>query len=114
MKTIFATSVAALALLPGAAFAGPYVNVEANTGFVGSDYSASTVDTHVGYEGEGWYVQGGPTIVSADGLENEVELSGKVGGSIDVTESLGIYGELSLITGEEISYGTKAGVKYKF
>lgn len=114
MKTIFATSVAALALLPGAAFAGPYVNVEANSAVFGEDYLGTVIDNHVGYEGKGWYIQGGPSIVAGDGVDAEVELSGKVGASVAVSESVDVYGELSAITGEEISYGGKLGAKFKF
>ena len=114
MKTIFATSIAALALMPSAAFAGPYVNVEANSAVYGEDYLYTVIDNHVGYEGEGWYIQAGPSIVAGDGIDSEVELSGKVGGSVALSESIALYGELSAITGEEISYGTKAGVKWNF
>ena len=46
----------------GAAQAGPYVNVEANSGFTGSDYSGTAMDIHVGYEGSNWYVQAGPVL----------------------------------------------------
>ena len=56
------------------AFAGPYVNVETNAGWVGDDYTAAVTDLHVGYEGPigesaGWYVQGGPALVNVDGEE---------------------------------------------
>jgi hypothetical protein len=51
-KSVFAAT-AALSMSAGAAFAGPYVNVEANSGFVGSDYSGTVTDLHVGYEGSG-------------------------------------------------------------
>ena len=109
------------AILPAAliaaapAVAGPYVNVEANSGFTGSDYSGTVIDNHIGYEGSNWYIQGGPSIVSPDGGESEVELSGKVGGSVPLSEKLGAYGELSFITGDDNNgYGTKVGVKYTF
>ena len=66
-KSVFAAT-AALSMSAGAAFAGPYVNVEANSGFVGSDYSGTVTDLHVGYEGSkgavGYYVQAGPSLVS--------------------------------------------------
>ena len=67
-------TVAALAALPllasGAAVAGPYVNIESNSGFTGSDYSSTTIDNHLGYEsavGEdaSWYIQAGPALVLA-------------------------------------------------
>ena len=49
IKTAFAASAAALAFAaPGAALAGPYVNIEANSGFTGSDYTGTTTDAHVG------------------------------------------------------------------
>jgi hypothetical protein len=109
------------AILPAAliaaapAVAGPYVNIEANSGFTGSDYSGTVIDNHIGYEGSNWYIQGGPSIVSPDGGESEVELSGKVGGSVPLSEKLGAYGELSFITGnDDNGYGTKVGVKYSF
>ena len=104
-----------LGMAQGAAIAGPYVNVEANSGFTGSDYTGTVIDNHIGYEGSNWYIQGGPSIVSPDGGESEVELSGKVGGSVPLSEKLGAYGELSFITGNDNNgYGTKVGVKYTF
>ena len=52
IKTAFAAAAAAAAFAaPGAALAGPYVNVETNAGWTGSDYSGATTDFHVGYEG---------------------------------------------------------------
>ena len=38
---------AAAPLLAAPALAGPYVNVEANSGFTGSDYTGTTTDAHV-------------------------------------------------------------------
>ena len=71
-KTTIAAAAAAIALAPAAALAGPYVNVEANSGWTGSDYNSTTTDLHVGYEGEqgenaSYYVQGGASVVSPDG-----------------------------------------------
>jgi len=87
----------------------------ANSGWSGNDYSATVIDNHVGYEGDNWYIQGGPAIVSADGEDAELELSGKVGASMALSESVGLYGEISFMTGDEdTSYGTKAGVKWVF
>jgi hypothetical protein len=109
-----------LAILPAALFAaapvlaGPYVNVETNSGFVGSDYTGSTTDVHIGVEGDGWYVQGGPALLAPDNVDGEVELSGKAGGSYGINEALSVYGEVSFLTGDTNSYGTKAGLKYNF
>jgi len=98
----------------GAAQAGPYVNVEANSGFTGNDYTGTATDVHVGFEGSGWYVQGGPVLIQPDDEDGSVELSGKAGGSYAVSDALAVYGEVSFITGDETGYGTKAGVKYNF
>ena len=96
------------------AIAGPYANIEANSGFVGSDLSGTTTDVHVGYEGANWYVQGGTTLIQPDGAEATTELSGKAGGSYDLNSALSVYGEVSIITGDENGLGTKVGAKYKF
>ena len=122
-KTVFAAT-AALFTSAGAALAGPYVNVETNAGWAGDDYVGATTDIHVGFEGEvgaaSVYVQGGPAIVAIDGEENETRNSGKVGVGVPVTDSLGIYGELSAITAtdefdmDDLSVGGKLGVTYAF
>jgi len=121
IKSVFAAT-AALSMSAGAAFAGPYVNVESNSGFRGSDYEGTVTETHVGYEGDlgesaGWYIQTGPAFVAADGEDLETELSGKAGVGVDVTENIEIYGEVSFATGidgADNGYGTKAGVTYRF
>ena len=114
MKSIIASGLL-LGMAHGAAIAGPYVNIEANSGWSGSDYGGTSIDNHIGYEGNGWSIQGGPTIVAPDGGEAEVELSGKVNGSVALTENLSAYGELSFITGnDDNGYGTKIGATYKF
>ena len=113
MKSIIASGLL-LGMAHGAAIAGPYVNIEANSGWSGSDYGGTSIDNHVGYEGNGWSIQGGPTIVAPDGGDTEVELSGKVNGSVSLTDNLSAYGELSFITGDENGYGTKIGATYKF
>ena len=119
IKSAFA-ALAAAPLFAGAAMAGPYVNVEANSGFAGSDYTGTTTDLHVGYEGStgalGYYIQGGPSIVTPDGGDTDTVFSGKVGGSVAATDALSVYGEFSLATadGADNSYGAKAGVKWAF
>ena len=123
------STIAALAASPflfvGAAFAGPYVNVESNLSYPDGDYSGATTDLHVGIEGQlsekvAGYVQGGPSFVAVDGTDgSETEFSGKAGISVAATEQFGIYGELSGITAEAsneevVNWGAKAGVKYTF
>lgn len=116
MKTL--AILPAVALMAAPAFAAPYVNVEANSGYTGSDYTGTSTDFHVGVDGaEGaasWYIQGGPTLVSPDGGETETILTGKVGGGFGVTEKLSVYGEISAAFDDVNSYGTKAGLKYRF
>ena len=108
------------AILPAALFAaspvlaGPYANVEMNSGYSGSDFTGSATDVHDGYEGANWYVQGGPALLAPDGEDGDVELSGKAGGSYGISDELSAYGEVSFLTGDTASYGTKVGVKYSF
>ena len=121
-KSVFAAT-AALSMSAGAALAGPYVNVEANSGWTGSDYGGTATDLHVGYEGDisesaSYYVQGGATIVSPDGAESDTVPSGKAGLGLALTDALGAYGEVSFVgSGDsdiDRGYGAKLGVKYSF
>jgi hypothetical protein len=112
MKSLIITGL--LISAAGAAQAGPYANVETNSGFVGSDYTGSATDVHVGYEGANWYVQGGPALLAPDDADGDIELSGKAGGSYGINDALSVYGEVSFLTGDTTSYGTKAGLKYNF
>jgi hypothetical protein len=62
-----------------------------------------------------FYLQGGPAIVAPNGEDAEVELSGKVGASVQASDSFSVYGELSFITAEDDPViGTKLGAKYSF
>ena len=119
-KSVFAAT-AALFTSAGAALAGPYVNVEANAGWVGDDYTSTTTDIHVGYEGEvgaaSYYVQAGPAIVAEDGEETDTQFSGKAGLGIPVSDALSAYGEVSFLTTEDdddFGLGGKLGLKYNF
>ena len=106
------------------AFAGVYVNVENNGSYDGADYTGSTTDLHVGYEGGtdsfGYYIQGGPAIVATDGADDtDTQMSGKVGATVAATEKLDFYGELSVLTADsdtnnDNAWGTKLGAKYSF
>ena len=116
MKSIIIASALVLGASP--ALAGPYVNVEANSGFTGSDYSGTSTDFHIGAEETfdqlSVYIQGGPTLFSPDGGEAETKFTGKAGGSVSVSPALSVYGELSMVADKVNSYGTKAGLKYSF
>jgi hypothetical protein len=117
MKSIIASGLL-LGMAHGAAIAGPYVNVENNAGFTGSDFTSQTTDFHVGYEAGSavgsWGIQGGPSVVVPDGGEQKTLLTGKVFGSVAATEKLSIYGEVAATFDATNSYGTKAGLKYSF
>tara|TARA_B100001778_G_scaffold220122_1_gene182483 strand:- start:56 stop:451 length:396 start_codon:yes stop_codon:yes gene_type:complete len=129
IKSTIAAIAASPFLFAGAAFAGPYVNVESNLTYPDGSYSSATTDVHIGYEGttgtEGkiaYYVQGGPSIVHTDSTDDtETELSGKVGASVPVTDDLAAYAEISGATNGEdasgdniVDWGGKLGVKFVF
>tara|TARA_X000001036_G_scaffold381725_1_gene373960 strand:+ start:572 stop:865 length:294 start_codon:yes stop_codon:yes gene_type:complete len=97
--------------------------VEANSGWTGSDYTSTTTDLHVGYEGElgesaSYYVQGGASVVSPDGAESDTVPSGKAGLGLALTDALGAYGEVSFVGSGDSNidrgYGSKLGLKYNF
>ena len=122
IKSVIAAAAAA-PLFAGAALAGPYVNVEANSGFTGSNYTGTATDLHVGYEGPigesaSYYVQAGATVKSPDGGDVDTVPSGKAGIGVAATENLGLYGEVSFVGSGSSSvdrgYGTKVGLKYSF
>ena len=122
MKSVFAAT-AALSMSAGAAIAGPYVNVETNTGWTGSDYNGAATDLHVGYEGAlgesgSYYVQGGATVLTPDGGDTDTVPSGKAGLGYALTDALGAYGEVSFVgSGDDDidrGYGAKVGLKYNF
>ena len=126
IKSTIAAVAASPFLLAGAAFAGPYVNVESNLGYPDGEYSTATTDLHLGYEGDlsetaAFYAQVGPAFVHTDSTDDtETEFSGKVGVSVAANEDLGIYGELAGISSEDssgddiIDWGAKIGAKFVF
>ena len=129
IKSTIAAVAASPFLLAGAAFAGPYVNVESNLSYPDGDYSSAATDIHLGYEGvagtEGkiaYYVQGGPSLNHTESTDDtETEISGKVGAAYGINEDLGIYAELSGGTNGEdasgdtiVDWGTKIGAKFTF
>ena len=129
IKSTIAAVAASPFLFAGAAFAGPYVNVESNLSYPDGDYSAATTDVHIGYEGTvgadgtiAYYVQGGPSLVHSETADDtETELAGKAGVSFAATEDLALYGEISGATAGEDSegdtirnWGAKIGAKFTF
>ena len=128
IKSTIAAVAASPFLLAGAAFAGPYVNVESNLTYPDGDYSSAATDLHFGYEGStedgkiAYYVQGGPAFNHTESTDDtETELSGKVGASYAATEDLALYGEISgASNGEDssgdniVDWGAKVGAKFTF
>ena len=118
---MFKTSIAAIAAAPflatSAAFAGPYVNLEATGSYPDGAYSSGGLEAVIGYEGAtesgiGWYVSGGPTVTHTETTDEfgDVELIGYAGATYDK-----FYGELSAVTNEDlVDWGAKAGVKFTF
>ena len=124
MKLIALAALTASAALATPATAGVYANVESNGARVGSEYTGSVTDVHVGYEkaaenGSSFYIQGGPAVVAVQEEDSDWRLSGKVGGNFQATDSLGVYGEASLLTADQDTdddnaWSTKGGIKYTF
>jgi len=127
IKSTIAAIAASPFLLAGAAFAGPYVNVESNLSYPDGEYSSASTDIHVGYEGVNetgklaYYVQGGPAVNHSESADDtDLDFSGKVGVSYAVADATSVYGELSGATDEDtageslVNWGAKAGVKFTF
>ena len=117
----FKSTIAAVAASPflfaGAAFAGPYVNIEANGSYPDGSYTSGALEAQVGYEGstEGgfdWYVSGGPTVTHTESSDEfgDVELAGYLGCSYDK-----FYGEIYGVTNDsDLDLAGKVGVKFTF
>lgn len=111
---------AACVMAAAPAVAGPYVNLESNSGFVGTDYAASAVEAHIGADIElsetaGAYLQVGPAFLLPDVGDSDTEFSGKTGLNVAVTDKLGAYGEYAFMTAEdELASNVKLGLKYSF
>ena len=127
IKSTIAAIFAAPFVLSSAAFAGPYVNVEANASYPDGDYTGATTDVAVGFDGsasEGkiaYYIQGGPAFVHSETADDtESQFSGKAGASVAINEELSVYGEVSGISDEDsagddiVNFGGKIGAKFVF
>ena len=130
-KMSIKSTIAALAASPflfaGAAFAGPYVNEEANGSYPAGEYAGGNLEAQVGYEGttEGglnYYASVGPTIPHTDSPTGDddkfgdVEIAGYLGASKSLTDSISAYGEVygQTTTSDDRAYSGKVGVKYTF
>ena len=117
-----AGALSAIALSAGSAVAAPgyYVNVENNAGWIGSDSDGNATDFHIGADGMlgesfAWYGQLGPQLQVPNGGDTDVVLSGKIGGSLPITDSTSAYVEASFVTDDDANaYGTKLGFTTRF
>ena len=118
IKSTIAAVAASPFLFAGAAFAGPYVNLEANGSYPDGSYESGALEAQVGYEGTtegglGYYISAGPTVGHTEAADEfgDVELVGYVGGTYDK-----FYGEISGVTtpADDIDWSAKAGVKFVF
>ena len=117
IKSTIAAIAATPLLVSGAAFAGPYVNLEATGSYPDGAYTSGGLEAVVGYEGStegglGWYVSGGPTVTHTETADEfgDVEFVGYLGGSYDK-----FYGEISGVTpSDDVDWSAKAGVKFTF
>ena len=123
----FKSTIAAVAASPflfaGAAFAGPYVNVEANGSYPDAEYASGGLEAVVGYEGSteaglDWYVAGGPTASHTEAADEfgDVELVGYLGGSYGISESVSLYGEVygQTTPSDDNDFSGKVGAKFTF
>ena len=117
IKSTIAALAASPFLFAGAAFAGPYVNLEANGSYPDGSYSSGALEAQIGYEGAteggiGYYVSAGPTVSHTESADEfgDVELAGYLGGTYDK-----LYAEIYGVTNDnDIDFSGKVGVKFTF
>ena len=121
IKSTIAAIAASPFLLAGAAFAGPYVNLEANGSYPDGDYTSGNLEAQIGYEGGadkfGYYVSVGPTVAHTESADDfgDVELAGYLGATYQVADNAGLYGEVYGATADDdIDFSGKVGVKFTF
>jgi len=117
IKSTIAAVAASPFLFAGAAFAGPYVNLEANGSYPDGSYESGNLEAQIGYEGAtdgglGYYVSAGPTVAHTESADEfgDVEFTGYLGGTYDK-----FYAEVQGTTADDdINWGVKGGVKFTF
>ena len=122
IKSTIAAVAASPFLLAGAAFAGPYLNVEANGSYPDGSYTSGNLEAQIGYEGAtegglGWYASVGPTVGHTEAADEfgGVELAGYLGATKAISDSVGLYGEVYGQTNDDdIDFSGKIGAKFTF
>ena len=119
---MFKTSIAALTAAPllasGAAFAGPYVNLEMSGSYPDGAYSSGTLESNHRLRRDNrirnrllrcWWPYKLHTLTQQMSF-GDVEFIGYVGGSYDK-----FYAELSGVTADDdVNWAAKGGVKFTF
>ena len=121
-KSTIAAVAASPFLFAGAAFAGPYVNVEANGSYPDGAYASGNIEVQVGYEGTttngiNWYASVGPTVQHTETTDDfgDVEFAGYLGGGKSISAKAAVYGELYGATNDDdFDVAGKAGLRYTF
>jgi len=121
-KSTIAAVAASPFLFAGAAFAGPYVNIEANGSYPDGAYTSGNVEVQVGYEGTtpngiNWYASVGPSVQHTETADEfgDVEIAGFLGGGKSLTEKTSVYGEIYGITNDDdLDLSGKVGLRYAF
>ena len=123
IKSTIAAAFAAPFLLSSAAFAGPYVNVEANGSYPDGDYVSGNLEAQIGYEGAteggfGYYVSVGPTVSHTESADDfgDVEIAGYLGATKSLTDSISAYGEVygQTTSNDDLDFSGKIGAKFVF
>ena len=119
IKSTIAAVAASPFLFAGAAFAGPYVNLEATGSYPEGAYASGGLEAVVGYEGATESLESDTMyLVVLQSLIQKLLMSlvmlnfvGYVGATYDK-----FYGEVSGVTtpDDEIDWSAKAGVKFTF
>lgn len=124
MKSIIAAGIL-FGAVSAPAFAGPYVEVENNADWIGTDFENAVTEVHAGVEVKPaanvtLFVQGGPAFVAVKDEDTVTEYSGKAGLKAHLSRKLEVYGEFAFITEDQeidtddFVFGTKLGATYKF
>ena len=121
-KSTIAAAAASPFLFAGAAFAGPYVNIEANGSYPDGTYTSGNVELQVGYEGTtpngiNWHASVGPTVQHTETADEfgDVEIAGYLGGGKSLTEKTSVYGEIyGASNNDDVDWAGKAGLRYAF
>ena len=116
-KSTIAAAAASPFLFAGAAFAGPYVNVEANGSYPDGAYTSGNIELQVGYQGTttngiNWYASVGPKVTHTETADEfgDVEIAGYLGGSYKK-----FYGEIYGATNDDdVDFAGKVGARFSF